>query len=108
MEYEVVRQVKVAPGLYMLTAYGRTNGNGAEIFATNGRGERFAAAIPAYGGRGGEVWEEACRIVEADTAHTSANYQRMKRMADVNDGEGHGWSRVTRSEEHTSELQSPS
>lgn len=95
MEYEVVRQVKVAPGLYTLSAYGRTNGNGAEIFATNGRGKRFSAPIPSYGSHGGEVWEEASRFVEADTAHTSALYQRMKRIADTDGGEGRGWSRVT-------------
>lgn len=95
MEYEVVRQVKVAPGLYTLSAYGRTNGNGAEIFATNGRGERFSAPIPSYGSHGGEVWEEASRFVEADTVHASALYQRMKRIADTDGGEGRGWSRVT-------------
>lgn len=94
MEYEVVRDVKVAPGRYTLTAYGRADGNGAEIFAINSLGKRYAAAIPAYGSQGGELWNEAMKYIDADTVKTSAEYKKMERIAHAHHSEGYGWSPV--------------
>lgn len=94
MDYEVVRKIKTAPGHYTLTAAGRTDGNGAEIFAINGSGQRSAAEIPAYGGEGGGIWLDASEYIKADTVKTSAKYSQMNRLAKANNGKGFGWTRV--------------
>lgn len=94
MEYEVVRDVKVAPGQYTLTAYGRADGNGAEIFAADSHGKRYASAIPAYGDKGGDLWNEAMKYIEADTVKTSADYKKMERIATAHNHRGYGWSQI--------------
>lgn len=94
MEYEVVRDIKVAPGRYTLTAFGRADGNGAEIFAIDSHGKRYATAIPAYGSKGGELWNEAMKYIDADTVKTSAEYKKMERIAHAHHSEGYGWSTV--------------
>lgn len=94
MEYEIVRDVKVAPGRYTLTANARTDGNGAEIFAIDSHGKRYAAAIPAYGSKGGELWNEAMKYIDTDTVKTSAEYKKMERIANANGRQGYGWSQV--------------
>lgn len=94
MEYEVVRKQIIAPGIYRLEAKGRTNGQGAEIFATNGKHERFSAAIPVCGNKGGSVWNNARIALEADTAKTLPNRSHLNGMAKVNESKGYGWSDI--------------
>lgn len=94
MDYEVVRTVHVAPGTYELQAMARTDGRGCELFAVNGAGRRWFAAVKPCGGKGGDVWADAVAKVRADSTQTSADYQLTKRMADANDGQGFGWQRV--------------
>lgn len=93
MVYEVVRDVKTAPGNYTLEAIARTDGNGCEIFAMNGSGKRYCAAVPVCDNVGGSVWAEAKAAVEADTTG-KAGRARLKKIAQVNDGKGYGWSGV--------------
>ncbi len=91
--YEVVRDVKVAPGTYTLEAIARTDGNGCEIFAVNGSGKRFSAPVPICDNIGGSVWSDAKKALEADTTMT-ANRKRLKKIAKANNGDGYGWSYV--------------
>lgn len=57
MEYEVCRNLKVAPGIYDVKAAVRTNGKGAEIYAVNGMGKRYSLPIPVCGAQGGNDME---------------------------------------------------
>lgn len=94
MEYEVVKTLKVAPGVYRLEAAGRTNGEGAEIFASTGANKRYAATIPACGGKGGEIWQEAKIALDSDTAQIRADRERLYKIVNANGGQGYGWSKV--------------
>ncbi len=93
MIYEIERGVKVAPGRYTLEAVSRTDGNGCEIFAVNGAGERFAAPVPVCGRSGGSVWATAKEAVENDSL-PEVDRERLKRMFEVHGKKGYGWSRV--------------
>ncbi len=95
MIYEVVRTVKVAPGLYTLQAVARTNGNGCEVFAVNGAGKRYAADVPVCGNSGGSVWADAKKALEVPDSVVLPDRDRLKSIAKVHDGKGYGWSRVT-------------
>lgn len=95
MEYEVERIQKVAPGTYQLEAKGRTNGRGAEIFAINGQGTRYAEPIPVCGGKGGSVWKNAELALNADTTKLLPNRHYLKQLLKVNNSQGYGWSDIT-------------
>lgn len=93
MVYEVVRNMKVAPGKYTLEAIARTDGTGCEIFAVNGSGKRSSAAVPVCGRHGGNIWADACASLKADTA-VIADKERLKKIAGTHDKKGYGWSTV--------------
>lgn len=92
MAAEIVREEKVAPGTYTLSAVARTNGEGVEIFAHTSAG-RYASPVIAYGNEGGEIWNKAVEAL-ADTTLTDSNRMLMKQYADANNSHGYGWSRV--------------
>ncbi|MDE6291239.1 MAG: hypothetical protein K2M16_06885, partial [Muribaculaceae bacterium] len=94
MEYEVERTQKVAPGTYRLEAKGRANGNGAEIYAVDGRGVRSTAAIPVCDYLGGSVWKNACLELESDTAKMLPNRHYLEKLSKVNGSHGYGWSDI--------------
>lgn len=93
--YEVIRTVKTAPGKYTLTAAARTDGNGCEIFAVNGKGERYASPVPNCGNVGGEIWNDARLKLQADTLGLLPDSERTSRIAQANHGRGYGWNTVT-------------
>ncbi|MBP3553739.1 MAG: PspC domain-containing protein [Bacteroidaceae bacterium] len=90
MLYTVERTVRITPGIYALEAAVRTNGEGPEIYAFNGWGERLSASFPVYANSGGEIWQEAMVRMENDSTLTG----EVKRIAEANRKRGHGWSRV--------------
>lgn len=90
MLYTVERTVRITPGIYALEAAVRTNGEGPEIYAFNGKGERLSASFPVYANSGGEIWLEAMVRMENDSTLTG----EVKRIAEANRKRGHGWSRV--------------
>lgn len=90
MLYTVERTVRITPGIYALEAAVRTNGEGPEIYAFNGKGERLSASFPVYANSGGEIWQEAMVRMENDSTLTG----EVKRIAEANRKRGHGWSRV--------------
>ncbi len=94
MEFEVERNQKVAPGTYKLQAKGRTNGNGAEIFAINGNGSRYSEAIPVCGNKGGGIWKNAEIELRNDTAQILPNRHYLDMLTQVNHMQGFGWSEV--------------
>lgn len=94
MEYEIVRHEKVAPGVYILKAAGRTDGRGVEIFAVNGKGMRYASEIPVCGNRGGSIWQDAKDAIEADSLQKRPDHGYLKAIYKANDKKGYGWSEV--------------
>lgn len=94
MEYEAVRELKVAPGIYRLEAKARANGEGSEIFAVNGAGERMVMPIPACGNKGGSVWINAKLALDSDTAHLLPNRDYLNKIAKVNNSRGFGWESI--------------
>lgn len=94
MEYEVCRNLKVAPGIYDIKAAVRTNGKGAEIYAVNGMRKRYSLPIPVCGAQGGTIWSDARRALDTDTAKIRPDRGMLKRIADANKGKGYGWSEV--------------
>ncbi len=95
MKYEAVKEEKVVPGTYKLTAFARSNGQGAEVFASTGKG-RYATAIPADGNRGGNVWQEIHdkSVNDSLTVRERQNIRRNRRLR-VNNGRGYGWNKMT-------------
>lgn len=94
MEYEIVRHEKVTPGVYRLTAAGRTDGRGVEIFAVDGKGARYASEIPVCGNRGGSIWQDAKDALEADSLHKRPDHGYLRAIYKANDKKGYGWSEV--------------
>lgn len=94
MEYEVMRQLKVAPGTYTLKASVRANGTGAELFAVNGKQQRYSAEIPACGNKGGSIWNDARLALEADSLKHRPDRDFLKKIARANDKKGYGWSEI--------------
>ncbi|MDE6023101.1 MAG: PspC domain-containing protein [Muribaculaceae bacterium] len=94
MAYEVVRNLKVSPGTYSLKAAARANGEGAEIFALNGNGQRLSTPIPVCSNVKGSIWANAKEVLFADTALVRADRGYLLEIVDANDGKGYGWSEV--------------
>ena len=94
MKYEVVRSQKLSPGVYRLQAIGRTNGNGAEIVAFNGKDERYSSPIPVCGNKGGSVWSDARMALEADTTNILPNRNYLNSITKANNSKGYGWSEI--------------
>lgn len=92
MDYTLERTLKLSPGIYRLEAVGRTNGSGPGIYLIND-GKRYEAAIPNYGNKGGEIWENAKKELDK-AAEGSPQQQEWEKQAAVNKGQGFGWSRV--------------
>lgn len=94
MEYEIVRHEKVAPGNYRLTAAGRTDGKGAEIFAVDGSGKRYFSQIPVCGNSGGTIWQNAKNALEADSLKTRPDRGYLTGIYNAHDKKGYGWSEI--------------
>lgn len=94
MTYEVVRTVKVAPGIYTLQAVARTDGNGCEVFAVNGADKRYAVDVPVCGNKGGSVWADAKKALEVPDSVVLPDRDRLSALVRVNRSKGYGWSRV--------------
>ncbi len=94
MVYEVSRIQKVAPGKYRLQAAVRANGQGAEIFATNGNGQRFSTQIPVCGNKGGSIWLNAKNALEADSTLNRPDREYLEKIVNANKKRGFGWSGV--------------
>lgn len=91
MNYVVEKTVRVAPGVYRLTAAARTDGKGPEIYARTAVG-RYAASVPVCGTEGGGIWQQAVEALAADSLKAD---DYLRGIAQVNGGKGYGWSRVT-------------
>ncbi|MDE7378223.1 MAG: PspC domain-containing protein [Paraprevotella sp.] len=88
--YEVEKVAKVAPGKYRLKAMARTDGNGCQIFLSDGK-ERYAAKVPVCYNSGGNLWENAVsRVKEEGEAVDSV----WKQIAGAHYGRGYGWNEV--------------
>lgn len=94
MEYEVVKHLKVAPGVYKLRAAGRTDGKGAEIFAVNGSHTRYASPIPVCDNYGGSIWQNAKDALDADSLKRRSDRGYLKNIYKAHDKKGYGWSEI--------------
>lgn len=86
----------LAPGTYTLTAAARADGEGAYVYAI-ADGRTYKAQIPAEGDTGGQIWQDAkseSATFNADSALVGHQKQIMN-IAQANNGNGFGWSRVT-------------
>lgn len=86
----------LAPGTYTLSAVVRTDGDGAFIYA-EADGKTILRNIPAEGNTGGQIWQDAKSEMAAILADSVdiGKYKILKTIADANDGNGYGWSRIT-------------
>ncbi len=94
MVYEIERRQKVTPGTYRLEAKGRANGSGAEIYAVNGGGTRYAEPIPVCGNKGGGIWKNAEIALKNDTSKILPNRHYLDKLTKVNKSQGYGWSDI--------------
>lgn len=89
------KESNLKPGLYKLTAAGRTSYSGkmgAFIFAK--ADELLLKEIPACDDRGGDIWRDAAiRVKEADEKHEQISPNDV-RIALANGGMGYGWSKI--------------
>ena len=89
------KETNLKPGIYRLTAAGRTSnqGNtGAFIFAK--AEELLLKEIPACDDRGGDIWRDAAiRVKEADEKGQQISPGDV-RIALANGGMGYGWSKI--------------
>nr|MCR4921941.1 hypothetical protein [Bacteroidaceae bacterium] len=93
--YTVMHAETLQPGTYRLTACGRANGSGAVIFLTDAaQGLKLTAEIPACDNRGGGIWEKACAQRDSLEQQGAPVPDDLRRIAEVNDGRGYGWSRM--------------
>lgn len=84
--YQVERKEAVTPGHYRLTCAARSQGRGVFIYAHNGK--KHLKEVPAYGDKGGDIFEQALRV---DSLATGLEAERMRQIAKANDGQGYGW-----------------
>lgn len=83
------------PGTYRLTAVVRSDGPGAYIYAI-ADGKTYKAEIPAEGNTGGPIWQEAVAESGSDDDGEAVGSSRIQRqIAEANDGNGYGWSRIS-------------
>ena len=93
--YTALHAETLQPGTYCLTATGRANGTGAVIFLTDAvQGLKLTAEIPVCDNRGGGIWEEACAQRDSLEQQGAPVPDDLRRIAEVNDGRGYGWSRM--------------
>ena len=93
--YTALHAETLQPGTYRLTATGRANGTGAVIFLTDAvQGLKLTAEIPVCDNRGGGIWEEACAQRDSLEQQGAPVPDDLRRIAEVNDGRGYGWSRM--------------
>lgn len=86
----------VDSGTYRITCNARAEGEGVFIYAKTPANKHQPAAqvmIPAYGNKGGKIWEEAGQMLKIDTLSLPEK-QRYKDIYEANDGQGYGWSEV--------------
>ena len=81
-------------GRYRLTCVARSQGRGAFIYARTAAGTKLLAEIPAYGNKGGEIYEQARLAWLADSLDTNPEADRLRQILYVHDGQGYGWSEV--------------
>ena len=105
--FTIERTDSLQPGHYQLTACGRAEGQGAYIYYhyMNSKGHTTVAMkeIPADGNTGGGIWEEARARKDSSDAYVTpdpekarpADYDRIKAIAEANDGKGYGWNRIS-------------
>ena len=91
--YQVERKEAVAPGHYRLTCVARSQGRGAFIYVDGPRGKQLKE-IPAYGNKGGEIYEQAQQVWQADSLAIGHEADRIRQILSVHDGQGYGWSEV--------------
>ncbi len=88
--YEVEKVAKVTPGKYRLKAMARTDGNGCQIFLSDGK-QRYTAKVPVCCNNGGNLWKYALgRVKEEGEAVDSV----WKQIAGAHNGRGYGWNEV--------------
>lgn len=91
----VMKQVKVAPGKYRLTAMARTNGSGCAVYVIGGDNVTRESFVPVCGSKGGSVWADAGRMLAGDSVNVPDGMRaRLNDIAQANDGNGYGWSEV--------------
>ena len=91
--YQAERKEAVGPGRYRLTCVGRSQGSGVFIYVDGACGKQLKE-IPAYGNRGGEIYEQAQQAWLADSLATGREADRIRQIISVHDGQGYGWSEV--------------
>lgn len=89
--YQAERKEAVAPGRYRLTCVARAQGRGVFIYALSGESEKHLKEIPAYGNKGGDIFEQALLV---DSLATGPEAERMRQTAAANHGKGYGWCQI--------------
>lgn len=82
-------------GTYTLSAVVRSDGEGAYIYA-KADGKIYKIQIPAEGNTGGQIWQDATAELPTlgDSTKLVGKAKIIKNIADANNGNGYGWSRV--------------
>ena len=92
--YQAERGEAREAGRYRLTCAARSQGRGAFIYARTAAGTKLLAEIPAYGNKGGEIYEQARQAWLADSLDTNPEADRLRQILYAHDGQGYGWSEV--------------
>ena len=94
------QEVWVEPGVYSLSCMVRADNRGVYVYAICNR-EKQLKEIPSYGRKGGELWQNAWEIKEANGKNTReiTNEPQWKKdewlkIAKANHSRGYGWSEV--------------
>ena len=91
--YQAERSEPYGPGRYRLTCVARSQGRGVFIYVDGACGKQLKE-IPAYGNKGGEIYEQAMRTWQTDSLATGPEADRIRQIIGVHDGQGYGWSEI--------------
>ena len=97
MIYQAEKRMPVEPGTYRISCHARAQWDGVWIYATTPSSADKPLAqtrVPAFGNKGGEIWEQARNLLDSEDKVTPSELQRARNILAVNDGEGYGWSKV--------------
>ncbi|MBQ7472032.1 MAG: PspC domain-containing protein, partial [Prevotella sp.] len=91
--YRAERTDSIMPGTYRLSVAARADGRGVYVYMiTNGK--KRLIEIPANGNTGGDIWESAKDKLDNLESKGKDVDEETRCLADVNDSNGYGWSRL--------------
>lgn len=99
MRMKVIRNEKVMPGKYRLSAVVRSENRGPILFVTV-NGDSKQIEFPVTGNEGGSVWEDAWNTdfdaIKETMSESQANelIREKENITNANDGKGFGWTRI--------------